>query len=254
MLTKFANIVNKSQFIKNFRTKPVVPPTGEQLGSHLTRLFAQLQINCVLDVGASRGQFGQLLRQIRYEGHIISFEPSPTDYSVLKQNALADPLWKTHQLALGEETGHLTMNIFNDTVFNSFMEPTDYILEHGCKVENRMQVEVKRLDDIFDNLVNSLSNPRIFLKLDTQGYDQTVLRGANKSIQKMLALQTEIAVHPLYKDVPNYLEAMRQLNTLGFDLTGLFPIARDTHLRVVEFDCVMVRSSAIGAFGALQQP
>jgi hypothetical protein len=44
-----------------------------------------------------------------------------------------------------------------------------------------------------------------------------------------LALQTEVAVHPIYEGVPTYLEAISHLNTLGFDLTGLFPVARDEH-------------------------
>jgi FkbM family methyltransferase len=234
--------------------QPVAPVIGEHLPTHLLRLLTQLEINCVIDVGASRGQFGQLLREAGFNGYICSFEPSPADYPVLAQNAHPDPRWTTHQKALGEENGQLEMNIFNDTVFNSFKEPSDYILSHGCKVERVEQVEVVRLDDLYDELIAPLSNPRVYLKLDTQGYDQTVLRGATETVQRVLALQTEVPVHPIYKDVPSYLEAIAHLNVLGFDLTGLFPVARDEHLRVVEFDCVMVRNSAVGAFGALRQP
>ena len=61
-------------------------------------------------------------------------------------------------------------------------------------------------------------------------------------------------MHPIYKGVPTYLEAISHLNTLGFDLTGLFPVARDEHLRVVEFDCVTVLASAVGELGTLRQP
>ena len=172
---------------RQFWSKPSVSSAGEQLSSHLMRLFKQMQINCVLDVGASRGQFGQLLRTAGYTGHIISLEPSPPDYSILDQNAQSDPRWQTRQLALGEENGQLPLNIFNDTVFNSFMEPNEYILALGCKVERTKQVDVARLDDIYDELMTAVPAPRLFLKLDTQGYDQTILRGAKETVQRILA-------------------------------------------------------------------
>src|SRR5437868_7811678 len=41
----------------------------------LRHVLGKLSINCVLDVGANRGQFGTLLRGIGYTGWIISFEP-----------------------------------------------------------------------------------------------------------------------------------------------------------------------------------
>lgn len=240
--------------LRNFWFTPTKPCLGEHLSIHLIRLFEQLQINCVFDIGASRGQYGHLLRSVGYHGEIFSFEPTPSDFSVLLKNSASDPRWHVQQLALGDENGHLDLNIFNDTVFNSFMEPNDYILSLGPKVARKEKVLIARLDDIFSSLMTNINEPRVFLKIDTQGYDQFVLRGANDTLSEVLALQTEVSVHPIYQNVPTYLEAIDHLNSLQFNLTGLFPVSRDEHLRIVEFDCVMVRSSAVGDFGSLQAP
>jgi hypothetical protein len=70
----------------------------------------------------------------------------------------------------------------------------------------------------------------------------------------MLALQAEVSVKHVYEDVPNYLEAISAMTGLGYELTGMFPIARDNALRVVEFDCVMIRASAAGESTSLHSP
>jgi hypothetical protein len=42
--------------------------------------------------------------------------------------------------------------------------------------------------------------------------------------------------------MPSYHEALAELERLGFAVTGMFPVTRDAGLRVIEFDCVMVRA------------
>ena len=41
--------------------------------------------------------------------------------------------------------------------------------------------------------------------------------------------------------MPTYMETIRYLGECGFELSGLYPVARDRSLRLFEFDCVMIR-------------
>jgi hypothetical protein len=43
--------------------------------------------------------------------------------------------------------------------------------------------------------------------------------------------------------MPGYMETIRYLGALGFDITGLYPVSRDRSLRLIEFDCVMINRS-----------
>jgi hypothetical protein len=79
-----------------------------------------------------------------------------------------------------------------------------------------------------------------FLKLDTQGYDLEVVRGAQNILSGILALQTELSFIQIYENMPNYHTVIEELNQLGFDITFLEPLYRDHLLRVAEFDCVMI--------------
>jgi len=105
---------------------------------------------------------------------------------------------------------------------------------------------MKRLDSIFEDLIAPLEKPQIYLKLETQGYDLKVVAGARRSLKRVAGLQSELAVQPLYEGMPGYLETLECLHQAGFDLTGMYSIARDNALRVIEFDCVMINRQSAG--------
>jgi hypothetical protein len=85
---------------------------------------------------------------------------------------------------------------------------------------------------------------RPYLKLDTQGFDIEVLQGSRDSLGAVRALQTEASVIGIYKGMPGYVEIIRYLDEHGFDITGFYPVSRDSSLRLVEFDCVMINRAA----------
>lgn len=101
-----------------------------------------------------------------------------------------------------------------------------------------------QLDSVIDELGGKRVLRNVYLKMDTQGFDLEVVRGASATLSWVRALQTEISMRPLYQDAPSYQETLDVLIQRGFGVTGLFPIARDELMRVVEFDCVMVNGSA----------
>jgi hypothetical protein len=53
---------------------------------------------------------------------------------------------------------------------------------------------------------------------------------------------TAVSVRPVYDGMPGYWDVIERLNALGFELSALFPVTLDDKLRVIEFDCVMIRA------------
>jgi hypothetical protein len=101
---------------------------------------------------------------------------------------------------------------------------------------------VRTLDDVIDQVVAGIREPRIYLKMDTQGYDQHVLAGAERSLASVVALQSEVAVQHLYDHVPNFETAVARFGDLGFAPVGFFPVEKEVDdMGVVEFDFVAVR-------------
>ena len=219
-------------------------PTVELLSAHLVSLFARLKINCVLDVGAHVGQYGRFLRNLGYRGHIVSFEPILANFAILEQRCAGDRKWAARRQALGSEDGTVPINVTNVTQFSSILLPNRYSLDQFgrySEVSRIETVEMRRLDGIVEDCIREVEDPRIFLKLDTQGYDLKVIEGAGTCLEHVLALQSELSVKPIYEGMTGYLTAISSMNDMGYELTGLFPVARDRELRIVEFDSVMIR-------------
>jgi FkbM family methyltransferase len=206
-------------------------------------LFERKQIDCVVDVGAHIGEYGRFLRNLGYRGFIYSFEPLPECFQALSKRASGDPRWGVFNYGLGEREGGFPLHVAGTRQFSSLLRPSDYSLtEFGAEstVERVEQVEIRRLERFLWELTDA-KQARLFVKLDTQGYDLKVLDGAGAMVTRILGLQTEVAVRLLYRGGADYLEALRRLQQLGFDLTGVFPVTRDRHMRIIELDCVLTR-------------
>ena len=222
-------------------------PPVDSLAYHVKTVFRELEIDCVLDVGAHEGEFAGFLRDLDYTGEIISFEPVATSFAKLSLARAADKNWRGHNLALGAEDGELEFNIYAGSVFNSFLKPAAHgttRFRDATQLVRVDKVPVRRLEAILDDLIATRPGARIFLKIDTQGYDLQVVRGAGRRLPAIRALQTELAARATYEGMPTLPQALAELDGLGFEVTGLFPVARELdHLRVIEFDCVMCRKA-----------
>jgi FkbM family methyltransferase len=212
---------------------------------YLRTLLPRLGLNCVIDVGAHHGDFGRFLRDIGFEGRIVSFEPMGESFERLSAAAAGDVDWQVRQLGLGDESQEALLHIFQTTQFNSLLTLTpEGAGRWGSVVDARgtETIEMRTLDDVFDACVAGISSPRVYLKIDTQGYDQRVIAGGARSLARITALQTELSLSSLYQAAPSMIDALSHVQSLGFAPTAFFPVSFEADgVHVCEFDCVMVR-------------
>lgn len=206
---------------------------------HLLELFRLLDINCVLDVGANMGQYATGLRRAGYEGHILSFEPLRECYAALTRHR--DERWHVFNYALGSADQILGIHIAHKNVFSSFLKPNQYASERfreSSRVAGMEQVTVKKLDSIFNEIV-PVPDPRVFLKLDTQGFDLEVLKGARQVLPLIHGLQSELSCKALYTGMPGHIESLEFIDELGYEITDIYPLSHDKHdMSLLEFDCI----------------
>jgi len=216
------------------------------LGPHLMRLFQKLEINVVLDVGANDGGFARTLRRYGYKGHILSFEPLSEVFQNLKKAAFKDQCWHVFNIALGAEPEERELHVMGSSDFSSFLNPNGYAKskwQNGVECVKTERVKVERLDHIIDNLLPlKMKDSRIFLKMDTQGYDLNVFYGALGVLDSLLGIQAELPFKAIYAGVPSYVEILSVFEKHGFKPTGFFPVSKDKEgLFIVEADCVFIK-------------
>jgi FkbM family methyltransferase len=188
-------------------------PPKSTLENELALVCRRLDVTRVLDIGANIGAYGLLLRRLGYSGEIVSFEPGAEAFKRLSSTASKDPLWSARQVALGEVAGRFELNRFADSVFDSLRRPLAEAGFVGLRKIATETVSVELLDDMWSAV--SAPGDRVFLKIDTQGFDM---------------------------EVPPAHSVLEFLHGHGYRLTGLFPIARNPKdgLQVVDFDAVLV--------------
>jgi FkbM family methyltransferase len=215
------------------------------LETHLSQLLPKLGIDCVLDVGANQGQYGSMLRKAGYRGRIVSFEPVKASFDILKDRASRDPHWRVCHYALGAKAGTKTIHVSRSSVMASFLDATEYShhqFPEGMPVVREEKVQIRTLDQVFAEATEGLKTPRVFLKMDTQGYDLQVFAGAKRSLPQVRGLQTEISIQAIYEKMPDYLQSLAVYTKTGFVMSGLYPVSRDKQtLALIELDCVMRR-------------
>jgi FkbM family methyltransferase len=185
------------------------------------KLYAHYKIDKILDVGANNGQYAELMFSLGYKGEIISFEPVKSVFSALEKKSKKRDNWEVLNCGLGDKNEVLDINISENTFSSSVLNITSSHVKGApeSRYSHKEKIEIKTLDSIYDELV--LEGETVLLKMDVQGYEKNVLIGALESIKKIEGIQIEMSLEELYKGEMLLPEAIKLLNSYGFDLFSL---------------------------------
>ena len=210
----------------------------------LRRFIAHFGVDCVIDVGANAGQYAATLRrEIGFRGTILSFEPNPPVFASLEKRARSDAKWHCFNIALTDRNGTAAFNIMAADQFSSLNRPEsgqDAIFQSRNLVTRTVEVECRRLDNLWPELVARHNGGRVLLKLDTQGHDRIVCEGAGDLLGGFAGVQTELAVRPLYEGGTPYRAMIDHLADAGFRPSAFFANNKGHFPLLVEMDGLFV--------------
>ena len=226
-----------------YEIHPFIPDRGEV--ARRGKLLKHLGVTLVLDVGAATGVYVNQLRRIGYTGRVVSFEPLSSAYAKLSKNAASDESWETRKQGVGPSVGTSEIHVSANFDSSSFLEMSDRHTQSSpdSAYVDTETVEVTTLDTIW----NEIATPedRVYLKLDVQGYELEVMRGAEAALPQVVAMQAELSLQPLYEGAPLYGEVIDHLAERGFRLAGFEQGFEDLDTgETLQVDGVFVRADA----------
>lgn len=217
------------------------PSSEEDL---LKRFLSAAAPSTVLDVGANIGQYGLSLRKCGFAGRIVSFEAIPSVHARLTAVAEADLEWIVAPCcALGRAPGEARINLAGNSVSSSLLPMHDAHLKVSpdSKYIAAETVRLERLDDLARRFFPN--DGRLLLKVDTQGYEEEVLAGAERVLKRVSAMQLEISVIPLYQGAPSLRRMLELCEGLGFQLHGFIPgIYQEKSGQLLQMDGLFMRN------------
>ena len=173
----------------------------------------KINISTLIDVGAYKGFFIKNLNQKKII-EVYLFEPQPYYFNYLNRKFKNKSKYKIFKIALSSKKKKSNF-LLNDQISTSTLESTldKYNLLYKIKTKflklnyfKRIIVQTDLLNTFFlnKNIKNS------FLKIDTEGNDMEVLKGANKIIRKIDYIMVEIKDINFYnnnkkKDIYDFL-------------------------------------------------
>jgi len=209
-------------------------------------IFEKYNVDLIIDVGANTGIYGKEVRQVGYDGQIVSYEPLTNAFEKLIVNIKNDSRWKAYNFALGSENSKQFINVSANSHSSSILEISDTHTkaETSAAYVGKQEIQIKTLDSVFDDIKGRSSE--IFLKIDTQGFELNVLKGAENSLGKIHTIQLEMSLQPLYVGQPLYKDLMAFLHSNDYTLLDVEPGFADSKTgSLLQFDGIFRKSKFI---------
>ncbi len=188
-----------------------------------------------IDGGAYRGDFTELLRREFADASIHAFEPNHELSVRLAQRFQRIPRVHVWNLALHERSGPAELHLHVDPGTSSLLPrpPCERRYYHSS---DRVVATVPVATTALDAFIDSHAPAGIgLLKLDTQGSELSILRGARRALETAVieVIYTEFFVVPHYAGAPLLGDLIALLGQFGYSLFDLFkgPYADNGQLR-----------------------
>jgi FkbM family methyltransferase len=197
-----------------------VPSTGAQLASAILGERSAI----VLDVGARWGAENAWWR-LSPLAKLIGFEPDASECERL--NALHGDRHADEYvpLALSDSCGTATLYVTSEPACSSLYPPDERLVERypdlaDIRPSREVAVSSVTLDAWIDTRPEAL-DAMAFMKLDVQGAELKVLRGASRVLGKCAGVEVEVEFNPMYRGQPLFAEVDALLRSAGFSLWRL---------------------------------
>jgi len=165
----------------------------------------------IFDIGAYHGNWTNSMLNIYNNSKYYLFEA--IDYDELNQFHNNNKI-KKFNVVLNEHVADVDWYEMKNTGDSMFREKTHFF--DNCNILKKQTIDLDSLSKKED-LIDFEKDKKIFIKIDCQGAEIPILKGASGILQNTDFVLLEIPLFGQYNEgVPNFLEHIEYMNSIGF--------------------------------------
>jgi len=215
--------------------------------SHINKAISIAQKHCsaddiIIDVGGADGTTPKIFSKAFPNKIIYVFEPICENYRAIRKLIKEYPNIKLIEKAAGSSEGKTTINKANRITSSSILElnadQESSVFAEQLKNEGKENIEITMIDNVIPQGNTAL------LKIDVQGFELEVLRGAGRILKNTKVIVLEMNNHDGYKGAPKYFEIDEYLRKNNFTLYDIFPSFKDEG-RLKEWDTIYLNNTLV---------
>ncbi len=168
--------------------------------------------NFAVDVGAHRGHWTEMLKEVYPNAEVLMLEPQPELAGALDELCARLPGVRWVATAAGAHNETRLQTIWEDLQGSSFLPHRDPARE--ARGEQR-PAPMRRLDDLLQESGGKLPD---LVKLDVQGFELEVLRGCPSIFGQTEVLVLETSLYAFLDDIPLLREVIEFMAERGYEI------------------------------------
>jgi FkbM family methyltransferase len=196
-----------------------IGPRGVALFQDISTYLPTYEAETIFDVGANVGQSAKQYLQWFPQATLYCFEPASAAFRQLQTTLQDNEEARCFQIALSSTKGTGSMVLQGQSVMSFLLDSSK--MQEVTSAADLETVEVETLD----NFCRTNNIPRIsFLKVDTEGADLEVLRGAETLLNehRIDLVEVEVGMNPGNERHVPFETAKAHLESKHYFLFGLY--------------------------------
>ena len=214
---------------------------------HRSIMLAKKLLNqkfIILDIGGGIGATVKLFNQFYPENKILVFEPIDDNFNAIKLRFSPYTNIEILKYAIGNENSVKKINIANRITSSSILplaadKNSEFFNENNLGQARVESIEIVRLDDFMIKYHDEIG----IMKIDVQGFELDVLKGAEVTLNRTDIVVLEVNNHNGYVGSPKYYDIDKFLREHNFTLYDILPSIMDNK-KLKEWDVIYLNNLA----------
>ena len=205
--------------------------------------FPKEDIQLVLDVGANEGRFIKTSLALMPGVPVYAFEPNSNSIQVIRNQEWGVEKVTVFPVALGSHKETRSLNVSKFSPASSFLKNSDQLINEfpDTVTETTIVVDVERLDTLIQR--SGAKELNFLLKIDVQGFELEVLKGATDLFDQILVIVCEVNIALLYEQQCALESVLAFLQNKNYQLIDIGNPVRSRTEELLYLDLAFIRKT-----------